>query len=589
MESILGVLRGFVSNSFESNGYDPSFGVVAVSRRPDLGQFQCNGSLAAAKKHHVSPKTVAAEVAATLRQVPHFKDITVAEPGFVNITLADDFLRDYVADMLKGLDAKHLCQKTERIVIDYGGANIAKPMHVGHLRSAIIGESLKRIARFLGHHVVGDVHLGDWGLQMGMVISELERRLPDLPYFATETVGPFPKNSPVQAEDLLELYPTANARCKSDPTALAAARAATKSLQEEQPGHLSLWSHIRDVSIQTLKNDYESIGIEFDLWLGESDTRSQIGPLIQRLIKDGYAESSDGATVIFVDQPTDKREIPPLILTKSDGASLYGTTDLATIEQRMNQFRPSLILYVVDKRQSDHFVQLFRAARKVGVAPVDVTRLEHIAFGTMNGKNGKPFKTREGGVMQLKDLVAQLRQKAYEKLTQLDLSERYKEEEKREIASAVGLSALKFGDLLNHPTRDYVFDLDRFMSFEGKTGPYILYTAVRIKSILRKTKSESFSSGPMLPPSTISERDVFLELAKLPDQLMAAFDNRSPQILCEYIFALSSTFTTFYHNHNIMKEQDTSLRSSWIELLHITEKAIELVANLLGFKIPERM
>lgn len=589
MASLREILSGLVSECFEACGYEEKYGTVSVSNRPDLGQFQCNGALAAAKEYKTNPRQIAAEVTNTLAETPAVRDVSVAGPGFINITLDDAYISNHLAASSVERLGVEPDSDPSTIVVDYGGANIAKPLHVGHLRAAIIGEALKRLARFLGHDVTGDVHLGDWGLNMGMVISEIMRRNPNLPYFDESHTGAYPDESPVSAEELEEIYPAASARCKENPSDLEEARAITRKLQGGHPGFTALWQHIHDVSVADLRNDYEKLNIEFDLWLGESDTQDRVPALIERLTDEGYAVRSQGALVIYVDRPDDKKDLPPLILVKSDGAALYGTTDLATIVQRMEDFDPDLILYVVDKRQSDHFVQVFRAARKTGIAPEQEVALEHVGFGTMNGKDGRPFKTRAGGVMKLKDLIQMLVDKALERMDEVEVAGDYAEEEKRRIARMVGVAALKFGDLLNQPSKDYVFDLDRFASFEGKTGPYLLYTAVRIKSILRKAKEQELSNGPLVPPSTDGERAVLLKLAALPDQVRAAFDQRAPHFLCDYVYDLSSAFAGFYRDHHILREADPARQASWLELCRLSLSAIEIVTGILGIEIPDRM
>ena len=589
MASLREILSGLVSECFEACGYDESYGTVAVSNRPDLGQFQCNGALAAAKAEKTNPREIATEVTAKLAETPAVKDVSVAGPGFINITLDDTYISNHIASMADEELGIPKPRTASTIVVDYGGANIAKPLHVGHLRAAIIGEALKRLARRLGHTVVGDVHLGDWGLQMGMVISEIRRRRPDLPYFEPENSGPFPDESPVSAQDLEEIYPTASARCKEHPEELDAAREVTWKLQQGHPGYRALWQHIHDVSIADLRQDYEKLNIEFDVWYGESDTQHRIPGLVESLEKQGFAERSQGALVIFVDEETDKKDLPPLILVKSDGAALYGTTDLATIVQRIEDYSPDLILYVVDKRQSDHFVQVFRAARKTGIASAESVRLEHVGFGTMNGKDGKPFKTRAGGVMKLKDLIQMLVDKALERMDEVEVGRDYDQSEKQQIARMVGVAALKFGDLSNQPAKDYVFDLDRFASFEGKTGPYLLYTAVRIKSILRKAEEQGLPVGPILPAESDAERNVLLKIAMLPDQLQTALDQRAPHFLCDYVYEVSSLFSGFYRDHHILRESDPARQASWLELSRLTLRVIELVTGILGIDVPQRM
>jgi arginyl-tRNA synthetase len=591
METLTQVLNEVMAAAFERAGYDRTFGTVAVSDRPDLAQYQCNGALPAAKAHREKPRDIAGKVVDALMgsAVPlPLSEVSIAGPGFVNLKLDDAFLAQHVAKA--AMDERLGCPAVAepiKVVIDYGGPNVAKPMHVGHLRSTIIGDSIKRITRFLGYRAVGDVHLGDWGLQMGMLIAELRRRQPELPYFEPSRTADFPSVSPVGIADLQEMYPAASARAKSDPAAMEEARQATKELQDGRPGFRALWRHLVNESVAELRGDLGRLGVEFELWLGESDTQAAIAPLVQHLKAAGHAHESEGALVIDVTEEGDKEEIPPLILTKSDGAALYGTTDLATIEQRIAD-GARIILYVVDNRQGGHFRQVFRAARKTEIAPANIA-LEHIGFGTMNGKDGKPFKTREGGVMRLSDLIDMVTSKARERMAEADVGRDSPDAEKDAVAHAVGMAALKYADLVNHRTKDYVFDLDRFSAFEGRTGPYLLYAAVRIKSILRKAEERGYAAGDLVRPTSDAERAVFLEIAKLPDAVHAAFDARAPNHLADYAYQLATLFNRFYKDHHILREENVAQRSSWLSLVSVTARVLELVLDLLGIRVPERM
>ncbi|MCZ6917953.1 MAG: arginine--tRNA ligase [Gemmatimonadetes bacterium] len=589
MPSLRKRLTEITSSAFEASGFDARYGDVIRSDRPDLGQFQCNGALAAAKTYKSNPRKIAESVAGHLRRETTLENVSIAGPGFINLSVTDRALTDQMAAMAadERLGADRVAAP-QKIVVDYGGPNVAKPMHVGHLRAAIIGESIKRIARFLGHDVLGDVHLGDWGLQMGMLITEVQRRQPDLAYFDVDFTGPALEDSPVSMSDLEEMYPAASARAQEDPAAMEAARRATFELQQGRPGYRALWSHFHDVSIAGLKADYAQLGVEFDLWLGESDTQDRLPSLIERLRSEGHARQSEGALVMDVALPEDKADIPPLMLLKSDGAVLYGTTDLATIAQRMDELHADSLIYVVDNRQADHFRQVFRGARKSGIAPASVS-LEHAGFGTMNGKDGKPFKTRAGGVMKLKDLMELVTERAAERMAEVGMVKDYPEEESSQIARMVGLATLKYADLMNHRTKDYVFDLDRFSSFEGRTGPYLLYTAVRTKSILRKAEERGLQSGDILPAASGLERDVMLKLTELPDALELAFAGRAPNHLCEYGYALATAFNRFYHEHHVLREEDAARQASWIALSELFLRALCLTLELLGIEVPERM
>ena len=587
MEKLIEKLSTIVMDKFQQCGYDSQYGVVTVSNRPDLCQFQCNGALPAAKKYKVSPVQIANCVAAALKEVDAFREVSIAGPGFINITIKDSFLSDYINQMAE--DKTYGCKKTEppkTIVIDYGGANVAKPLHVGHLRAAIIGESIKRIARFLGNNVIGDVHLGDWGLNMGMVISEVKRRNPSLPYFDDSFTGEYPTEAPFTIDELEEIYPAANKLCKSDDEAMEEARKATAELQEGNRGYMALWHHIIDVSVADLKKNYGDLNVEFDLWNGESDSQKYIGPMVDMLKEKGFPYESEGALVIDVAEPTDTHPVPPFILLKSDGASLYSTTDLATILERVEKYDPDEIIYVVDKRQGLHFEQVFRCAKKTGIAKSDLG-FYFIGFGTMNGKDGKPFKTREGGVMRLRDLIDIIKDSVRDKLIENNTIEK---DEVENIARKVGLSALKYGDLSNQVTKDYVFDIERFSSFEGNTGPYILYTVVRIKSILRKAGADSEEiGGKMLDPCNDTERDLMLKLAKFNEAVEAALTERAPNKICEYIYDLSNLFNKFYHENRIISEENAERKMSWLNLITLTKNVLEKALDLLGIEAPEKM
>ena len=589
MGTLADKLTAVFSDAFASAGYDPGYGEVRVSDRPDLCQFQCNGALAAAKQYRTNPRQIAQNVVDSISAADVFGDLSLAGPGFINILLKDEFIAAHVQEVHE--DDRLGCETVTtpgRILVDYGGPNVAKPLHVGHLRAAIIGESIVRICRFVGHEVIGDVHLGDWGLQMGLIIEGLRDRRPDLPYFDAGYSGPYPEEPPVAIGDLEELYPQASEREKNDPEFAEAARQATVDLQAGRPGYQALWKHFRDVSVDDLRQSYELLNIRFDLWLGESDTQDRVHGLIARLKAEGYATESRGALVVEVDDPEDKETIPPLMLEKTDGAVLYGTTDLATIDQRVEQFRPDCILYVVDNRQQQHFRQVFKASYKTGVAP-ESTQLEHDGFGTMNGKDGKPFKTREGGVMKLKDLIGLVTDHAMARIETIESVREYDEHEKEQIARIVGVAALKYADLMNHRTKDYVFDLDRFSSFEGRTGPYILYAAVRIKSVLRRAGDRGLQPGGIMAPRSESERDLDLKLSELPAVVGLAFETRAPNHLCEYAFQLATAYNRFYHTHHILNEENAERRASWLAVSGITLRVLERVLDLLGIEVPGRM
>lgn len=589
MSSLKAQLTSIVSDAFAAGGYDRQYGEVTLSNRPDLAQFQCNGALAAAKKYGRQPRQLGEEVAQRLQQLPYFQTVSVAGPGFINLTVTDAILTTEVSSM--AADERRGCALTAtpvKIIVDYGGANVAKPMHVGHLRAAIIGESIKRLSSFVGHHVLGDVHLGDWGLPMGQIIAELADRHPEWPYFDPLQSGPYPAASPVSIEDLEEIYPTASQRTKADGEFAQRARQATQELQQGRPGYRALWQHFVAVSVAELQRDYGDINVQFDLWLGESDTQPILAPLLQQVRAAGFARESEGALIIEVTEPGEKRELPPLILEKSDGAVLYGTTDLATIQQRVQALAAAVILYVVDNRQALHFEQVFRAAYKTGIAPAG-TKLEHLAFGTMNGQDGKPFKTRTGGVMKLRSLIEMITEKARERLAEVKAAQDYPLAEKEAIARMVGVATLKFADLSNQRTSDYVFDLERFSAFEGRTGPYLLYTVARTNSILRKAVEEELAFGPLQAPVDEDERALFLKLLELPDVVELAFVQRMPHHLCEYVYTLATTFNRFYHQHHILSEAQQAQQASWLALTECVVRTLALALDLLGIAVPERM
>ena len=572
-------------NTFEELGYDRSAGRVNVSNRPDLCQYQCNGALACAKKYKKAPNAIAQEVVEKLKDNEIFSKLEIAGPGFVNITINDEFLVDYVNKMNND-DKFGTSQATEikKIIVDYGGANVAKPLHIGHLRSAIIGESIKRIAKYLGHDVTGDVHLGDWGLQMGMVISEVERRNPSLPYFNESFEGEYPVEAPFTIDELEDIYPYASKLAKSDEAVMEAAKKATVELQQGRRGYVALWKHILNVSVNDLKKNYGNLDVNFELWNGESDAQKFIPPMIEELKANGFAKESEGALVFDVSEETDKSPVPPLLLLKSDGASLYGTTDLATVVERVRDLKADEIIYLADKRQGLHYEQFFRAAKKSGIAKED-TVLDFIGFGTMNGKDGKPFKTREGGVMRLADLINLIKEAGKEKLKG---NKNIAEEDVEEISSKVGLAALKYGDLSNQASKDYIFDIDRFASFEGNTGPYILYTIVRIKSILNKANATEINSAVLVPQSD-SERNLMLQLIKFNEVIELSFRDRAPHKICEYIYELSNNFNRFYNDTRIVSEENEAKKGSWLSLINLVKNVLEQCLDLLGMESVERM
>ncbi len=588
MKKILDVISDEMKKAFAAAGYDEQLGKVTLSNRPDLCEYQCNGAMAGAKQYKKAPIMIAQDVAKELENSQVFAEVTAVNPGFLNLKLSAEFLKNYLDQMAHdpkfGLD---MPQKANKIVIDYGGPNVAKPLHVGHLRSAIIGESIKRIARYAGHEVIGDIHLGDWGLQMGLIITELEERNPDLVYFDESYTGEYPTEAPFTISELEEIYPTASGKSKEDAAYKEKAMDATFKLQSGVRGYRALWNHIIKVSVTDLKKNYKNLNVEFDLWKGESDVHDLIPQMVDYMKEEGYAYISEGALVVDVKEETDTKEIPPCMILKSDGASLYNTTDLATIMERMNKIQPDKIIYVVDKRQDLYFEQVFRCARKTKLVRPE-TELKFLGFGTMNGKDGKPFKTREGGVMRLESLIAEINEEMYRKITE---NRSVPEEEARETARVVALSAVKYGDLSNQASKDYIFDIDRFTSFEGDTGPYILYTIVRIKSILAKYKEMGgqLTSVALQPAVSESEKALMLGLVGFNAMMESAYEEIAPHKVCAYIYDLANAFNHFYHETKILTEEDQVKKEGWIALLVLTRDVLETCIDVLGFSAPERM
>ena len=595
MKKILDLITDEVTKAFTDCGYDAKYGKVTLSNRPDLCEYQCNGAMAAAKEYKKAPFMIADEVAAKLAEASMFSMTESVKPGFLNLKLDEAFLASYVADMQKD-EGRFGCEKAKNpktIMIDYGGPNVAKPLHVGHLRSAIIGESIKRIGKFAGHKVIGDVHLGDWGLQMGLIITELKLRQPDLVYFDENFEGEYPKEAPFTISELEEIYPTASKKSKEDEAYKEAAMQATYELQNGRKGYQALLSHILNVSVTDLKKNSENLTVSFELWKGESDAQPYIPAMVQKMKDDGFAYVSDGALVVDVKEDTDTKEIPPCMILKSDGASLYNTTDLATIVWREEDYDPDEIIYVVDKRQELHFVQVFRCARKTGLVKPE-TELKFLGFGTMNGKDGKPFKTRDGGVMRLEYLVSEIDNEMLKKITENQKAKEnlgISEEEAKETAKTVALAAIKYGDLSNQASKDYIFDIDRFTSFEGNTGPYILYTIVRIKSILHKYHDlgKSAEGAVITSAHSESEKNLMLEISKFNAVIDGAFADTAPHKICSYIYDLANAFNSFYHETKIMSEEDETVQKSYIRLLELTKSVLETSIDLLGFSAPERM
>ena len=594
MKTLIDLITEQVTNAFTGQGYDAKYGKVTLSNRPDLCEYQCNGAMAAAKEYKCAPFMISDKIAQALAENELFESVESVKPGFINMKVSPAYLAKYVSDM-KADEGRFGCDKAahpKTIIVDYGGANVAKPLHVGHLRSAVIGESIKRIGKFMGHNMIGDVHLGDWGLQMGLIIVELKERKPDLVYYDESYTGEYPKEAPFTISELEDIYPTASKKSKEDEAFREAAMEATSQLQAGRRGYRALLAHILDVSVTDLKKNYDNLNVSFELWKGESDAQPYIPDMVQMMKDKGFAYMSEGALVVDVKEDTDTKEIPPCIILKSDGASLYSTTDLATIVMRRQDYNPDAIIYLTDQRQSMHFVQVFRCARKTGLVGPDV-ELTHIGFGTMNGKDGKPFKTRDGGVMRLEYLLDEINEEMLKKITEnqkekenLDISE----EEAKQTAKTVALAAVKYGDLSNQASKDYCFDIERFTSFEGNTGPYILYTIVRIKSILKKyTAKNTLPDAPILGAHSASEKNLMLVLSRFNAMMENAYEEKAPHKICAYIYELANAFNGFYHETKILSEEDLKVQASYIGLLVLTKNILETCIDVLGFSAPDRM
>ncbi len=588
MKKILELISEEMQNAFLEAGYDKELGKVTVSNRPDLCEYQCNGAMAGAKRYKKAPIMIANEVVEKLADSAVFESVEAVMPGFLNLKVKPAFLKAYLEEMRQnkkfGVEEP---ETPETIIVDYGGPNVAKPLHVGHLRSAVIGESVKRICRFMGHKVIGDIHLGDWGLQMGLIMTELKEREPELVYFDEDYTGEYPKEAPFTIGQLEEIYPTASAKSKEDAAYKEKAMEATYKLQTGVRGYRALWNHIIDVSVADLKKNYANLKVDFDLWKGESDVQDIIPDMVEYMKKEGYAYISEGALVVDVKEETDTKEIPPCMILKSDGASLYNTTDLATIMERMKEYEPDKLIYLTDKRQDLYFEQVFRCARKTKLVKPE-TKLIHIGFGTVNGKDGKPFKTREGGVMRLERLISDINEEMYCKIKSgRDIAD----EEAKQTADTIALSAIKYGDLSNQASKDYIFDVDKFTSFEGDTGPYILYTIVRMKSILNKYKEQGgeTANARLQEVTNESEKALVMELVKFNTMMENAFEETAPHKICAYIYDLANAFNKFYHETKILAEPEETKKGGYIALLLLCKDILETCIDVLGFDAPERM
>lgn len=588
MNTIVEKITEQLQNAFAECGYDRKYAKVSLSNRPDLCEYQCNGAMAAAKEYKKAPFMIADEVVAKLDKNPLFDRIESVKPGFINIILSGQAVADYVNEMAQAKQFGYENpEKPKTVIVDYGGANAAKPLHVGHLRSAVIGESVKRIQRFAGNKVIGDVHLGDWGLQMGLIIEELRDRKPELPYFDEQFTGEYPAEAPFTISELEEIYPAASAKSKEDAAFMERAHNATLKLQSGDKACTAIWKHIMAVSKADLKKNYDNLNVSFDLWKGESDAQPYIPSMVQEMIDKGLAYESQGAMVVDIQEEGDTKELPPCIVRKSDGAALYATSDLATLVEREKLYQPDAYIYLADKRQELHFTQVFRVAKKAGIVNPQA-EMTFLGFGTMNGKDGKPFKTRSGGVMRLEHLIADINEAVYKKMME---NRTMDEEEARATAKIVGLAALKYGDLSNQASKDYVFDIERFASFEGNTGPYILYTIVRIKSILNKytDSGKTLENLSMNPADSATEKALMLSLAKFSEIMAIVYTEKAPHKLCQFIYEVSNAFNGFYHDTKILAETDEAKQKGYIALICLTKAVLEQCIELLAIECPDRM
>lgn len=588
MNTIMDLIAAELKKAFTECGYDENYAKVTISNRPDLCEYQCNGAMAAAKSYKKAPFVIADEIVEKLSGNKMFESIESVKPGFINIIIGKQFLATYLGELSKTDKFGYsLNENPKTIIVDFGGANAAKPLHVGHLRSAVIGESVKRINKFAGNHVLGDVHLGDWGLQMGLIIEELRDRKPELVYFDESFSGEYPKEAPFSISELEEIYPAASAKSKEDAVFMERAHNATLKLQSGDKACTAIWKHIMAISKADLQKNYDNLNVSFDLWKGESDAQVYIPDMVQKMIDDGLAYESQGAMVVDVQEESDTKELPPCIVRKSDGAALYATSDLATLVEREKLYHPDAYIYVVDKRQELHFTQVFRVAKKAGIVKPDAD-MTFLGFGTMNGKDGKPFKTRSGGVMRLENLISDIDEAVYNKIIE---NRSMTEEEAKATSKIVGLAALKYGDLSNQASKDYVFDIERFSSFEGNTGPYILYTIVRIKSILFKYMENGGTMDNLCMNAAFSagEKNLQLALTKFSDTFASAYEEKAPHKLCQYIYEVSNAFNGFYHDTKILVETNEDLKKGYIALINLTKAVLEQCIELLGIECPDRM
>lgn len=581
--SIIKELEKQVEKKIEESGYEIDNFKLQVTNRPDLGEYQINDAMQLAKKYHKNPREIAENIKEKLEELNIFTNINIAGPGFINVSLSDEFLINIIEKMSTDIESNIDKQEKKTIVLDYGGANVAKALHVGHLRSANIGEALKRLARLLGHTVISDAHLGDYGRPLGLVILEIKKRYPNLEYFNEEYTGDYKDiELPITNKDLEEIYPIASTKAKEDEAYLEEARIITTKLQNHERGYYDIWQRIIEISKEEIKKVYDELNVYYDLWEGESNAAEYVDELIEILESKNLVEISDGAKIIDVKEDDDKSPMPPLLLVKSNGSISYETTDLATILERKKKIDPDEIWYCVDGRQQLHFEQVFRATRKANLVSDDV-KLEYIGFGTMNGKDGKPFKTRDGGVMSLKSLIDEVK-KETEKRINKDI---VAEENIEETVDNIAISTLKYADLIPFRTTDYIFDPEKFSEVEGKTGPYLLYSTVRMASLLNKAKDEKQTTYKKVKNKT--DRDIILTLLELPNVLTRSFEMKSLNEIADYLYDLTSKYNKFYSENKVLTEEDEDLKESWLVLTNTVYKTNLLLLDTLGLKVPEKM
>lgn len=568
---------------FDKLGLDKKFAAVKNSDRPDLSDFQCNGALALAKSERKNPREIAQMIAAELEQDNDIEKISVDGPGFINLTLKNEFIARNMDEV--SADERFGCASVaapQNIVIDSGGPNVAKLMHIGHLRPAVIGESIRRIEKFVGNKVISDVHFGDWGTPMGMIISEIENLHPDWPYFDDSKADGFPAEHPYNVNEVTELYKKASARCKEDEAAREKARIITAKFQDGHAGYRALWKHLRDVSVDAVKEIYGDLDVNFDLWLGESDAHETCKEIMKMAKDKGILEKDEGAEIIRLEESNKPK--PPVILEKSDGGFTYAATDIATIKMRCDDLKADEIIYVTDLRQSLHFEQVFEASKMLGICPD--TKLVHIGFGTVNGKDGKPFKTRDGGVMNLADLIAISKDTVRKSVP--ESAPGYSKEDIAKLVDDITIGAVKFQDMKNNIASGYVFDLEDFAKFDGKTGPYIQYAIARINSIIRKAQDSSIKESNIVISNT-EERNLALKIAQLNAIIMRAHNDKEPSIIADYAYTLAQSFSSFYNASSIVNAETPALAGSRLKLARLVRDILKLQLYLLGIASPEAM